>query len=115
MLLDGFYSFKTVTAFLHNLDLRILLQIFSHNASGKRFIIYDNCFHVSIFFVFAKIVAEFVVVIGSSVAGILMTTTKEFFSLLTSTRSFLANRRYSLLLTEFNPNPVPCGICMSAS
>src|SRR5207249_2895176 len=115
MLLDSSDSIKTISAFVDNFKLKIFLSIFSYNASCQRFIVYNYYFHFFTFFEFIYAVAALEVSIASSTAGILITTTKEFFSLFISTRSFLANKRYSRLLTEFNPNPVPSGICISAS
>jgi hypothetical protein len=45
VLLDGFYPFEPIVAFLHHPDLRVALQVFLHDQTGQRFIVDNQCFH----------------------------------------------------------------------
>src|SRR4030095_2005107 len=97
VLLNCFYSFIAITAYLRYNKVWEILYIFNHDASCQWLIIYYDHF-------------------AAHACGILIVVVKIFSFTSVLTRSFLANNKYNLLCTDCKPKPVPCfGVEVSGS
>src|SRR6186713_1520027 len=57
VLLNSLKTFKPISAFCYQFQLRVFLQVFFYNTSRKNFVVYNYYFHSYIFFVSAATVA----------------------------------------------------------